>query len=74
MNITVNPLPVTSIITGEALLCNDAINKVYQVVNTPGSTYAWTLPAMLNIVYDDNLYFILTKANGALGTGNVQVI
>ena len=36
ITININPLPVTSAISGPILLCQGATNKVYQVVNTPG--------------------------------------
>jgi hypothetical protein len=73
-NVTVSQLLVTSAITGNAELCSDARNKVYQVMNHPGSTYAWTVPiGILNKNFDGNLYFILVDAV-APGIGNIQVI
>ncbi len=62
ITITINPLPVTSVISGPSVLCEDATNKVYQVVNTPGSTYSWTVPASLNITSPAGLYFIIVDA------------
>jgi hypothetical protein len=63
--VTVNPLPLTSPIDGDAVLCEDATNKVYQVKlpRNAGSTYAWTVPASLNITSTPTyLYFIITDA------------
>ena len=49
VTVTVNPLPVTSAISGPALLCDGAVNQIYSVTNTPGSTYTWTLPDSLKL-------------------------
>jgi len=62
ITISVNPLPVTSVISGPDLLCDDATNVVYQVVNTPGSTYSWTVPPSLTITSPPGLYFIIVDA------------
>ena len=72
--VTVNPLPAISAITGSALLCSDATNKVYQVANHGvTSSYTWTVPgAILTKTFDANLYFILVDAAGT-GSGNIQV-
>jgi len=45
VSLLVNPLPVTSVITGNATPNCSAIAQIYSVINTPGSTYAWTVPA-----------------------------
>ena len=37
--------PQTSPITGPTPLCQNTNGNVYSVINTPGSTYAWTVPA-----------------------------
>ena len=73
---TIKPLPVTSAITGEIKLCDDAVNRIYQVVNSAGSTYDWSVPAgLLDITFDDDLFFIMVDAvDDASGTGPVQVI
>jgi hypothetical protein len=60
--VTTNPLPVTSAITGESIICETAENKVYQVFNTPGSTYVWTVPASLIIKSPAGLNFIIVDA------------
>ena len=71
--VTVNPLPSTSIITGESPICEGVTNKVYQVDDHSGTTtYWWTLPANLSLVWDGKLNFILVNAAIA-GTGNIQV-
>ena len=43
--ITVNALPVTSPITGTATPPCSGVDYVYSVTHTPGSDYAWTVPA-----------------------------
>jgi len=71
ITININPLPVTSPITGPSVLCEDATNKIYQVVSTPGSTYAWTVPASLDNTMApglDNLYFIIVDAVMGMAT------
>ena len=35
--------PVTSAITGPVTICTNSFNQSYSVVNTPGSTYTWTV-------------------------------
>ena len=62
VTVSVNPLPVTSAILGENPICETATNKVYQVTNTPGSTYNWTVPASLNRTSPQGLYFIIVNA------------
>jgi|GEM_PF-1027244 len=62
MTLTVNPLPVTSAISGKSIICETAKSEVYQVKNTSGSTYAWTLPASLTSSSPPGLYFIIVDA------------
>jgi PKD repeat protein len=64
VDVKINPLPVTSVISGPALLCQGATNKVYSVVNTPGSTYSWSVPAGMTITSPAGLYFIIVDAPG----------
>ena len=70
ITITVNPLPVTSEISGPALLCVGAVNQVYSVVNTPGSTYTWTLPDSLRLGSPQGLNFIIVEAIGTTLPGD----
>ena len=74
--ITVNPLPLTTEISGEESLCLGAANVIYEVTSTGGSTYAWTVPGsgILTKDFDNNIYFIHTTAASAGGPENVQVI
>jgi len=37
--------PVTSAITGPSPVCPNAVGIIYSVINTPGSTYNWIIPA-----------------------------
>lgn len=41
--------PQTSAISGPVLLCQNATGNSYSVINTPGSTYTWTVPTDANI-------------------------
>ena len=45
MAVAVTPLPVTSAITGTTPVCPNTAGVSYSVTNTPGDTYAWTVPA-----------------------------
>jgi hypothetical protein len=76
VTVTINPLPVTSLITGDDELCDGDVNKVFQVTNTPGSTYEWTVPpGLLTKSFDSGLYFIIADVvSGASGSGTIQVI
>ena len=76
--IGINPLPVTSVITGPALLCNNAANQIYRVDDHAGSTYSWSITpsgagAILNKSFDGNIYFILASATGLTGVSTMQV-
>jgi hypothetical protein len=75
LTININPLPVTGPITGDAILCNTATNKVYSVTGTAGSTYTWTVPGgLLTKTVDLNTTFIIVDAVPASsGSGNIQV-
>ena len=68
LTVTVNPLPATSAITGPAVLCEDAVNQVYQVTNTPGSTYAWTVPASLDITTPPGTVFHSCRCSAGNGS------
>ena len=70
--ITVDPFPNTSPITGENSLCIGATNEIYEVVNTPGSSYSWTVPGSLDMTFNNNTYFIIVDAI-ANGSGNITV-
>lgn len=48
--ITVNALPATSVITGNATPPCEANGQVYSVTLTPGSTYLWSVPDGATIV------------------------
>ena len=74
VTITVNPLPVTSPISGESLLCVGAFNKIYQVTNTPGSTYNWSLPPALTLLSPQGLNFIIVEATGPTNPGDVITV
>ncbi|MCK7460579.1 MAG: hypothetical protein MZU84_00030 [Sphingobacterium sp.] len=47
-SVTVNALPNTSAIAGPATPACSGIGITYSVTLTPGSTYAWTVPARIN--------------------------
>ncbi|GAI25750.1 unnamed protein product, partial [marine sediment metagenome] len=71
--ITVNPYPATTDISGESNLCVGSTNNIYEVTNTVGSTYNWTIPGHLTETFNNNLYFIIVDAT-ALGTNNIEVV
>ncbi len=73
--ITINPEPVTSAITGDAVLCDGAVNKVYSVANNSGSTYDWGVTSGLNKTVDVGMYFIAVEAvGGHTGADTVWVV
>jgi hypothetical protein len=71
VDVTINPMPDTSPITGPAILCTNETNKVYQVAapRTPGSTYVWDIPAGLTLTSPPGLYFIIVDATGPTAPG-----
>ncbi len=78
ITIGINPLPVTSAISGDISLCNNAANVIYRVDDHSGSTYAWSITpsgagAILNKAFDGNIYFILATATGLTGPSTLQV-
>ncbi|WP_160118740.1 hypothetical protein, partial [Chryseotalea sanaruensis] len=41
--VTINPIPVTSAITGDNSVCASEAGVAYSVTSNAGSTYAWTI-------------------------------
>lgn len=71
MPITVIPLPASSgAITGSTLFC-EGTSQTYSVVNVPGYTYNWTVPAgwTITIGQGTNAITVTTGVN----SGNVKV-
>jgi PKD repeat protein len=73
--IAVNPTPVTSNIFGNAQICENTEDRIFQVINTPGSTYTWSVPeTLVTKKFDINTYFIIVNGvPGASGTGEITV-
>ena len=69
--ITVNALPVTSAITGNATPPCSGVGLVYSVTNTSLSTYSWTVPTGANIVSGQGTSSI--TVNFGTTNGNVTV-
>lgn len=72
VDITIDPNccdPQTSPITGPTPLCENATGNVYSVINTVGSTYAWTVPAGANITAGQGTNSITVD----FGTGGGQI-
>ncbi|MBE0641590.1 MAG: PKD domain-containing protein, partial [Bacteroidales bacterium] len=69
--INVNALPATSVITGSATPPCSGVGYVYSVTNTPGSDYAWTVPAGATITAGQGSHSI-TVTFGTTN-GNVAV-
>ncbi|MCK5136464.1 MAG: PKD domain-containing protein [Bacteroidales bacterium] len=70
-NVTVNPLPITSAITGIDTVCEGTANLVFSVVHTADSYYEWNVPAILgNITFGgsglDSYAAIVLAANTAV--------
>ena len=70
--VTVNPVPLTTDISGDPLICQDASNVVYEVADHAGSNYTWTVPGVVTKTFDGNLYFIMVDGN-APGSGDIEV-
>ncbi len=70
--VTINPLPSTSAIIGNASVCVNATGQSYSVTNTAGSTYVWTITGGTQASGGNTNS--ITVNWGAAGTGNVSVI
>jgi hypothetical protein len=66
-------LPVTSAITGNNAVCARVTGEVYSVVNTPGSTYSWTVTEG-TITSGDGTNSITVDWGPNAVSGEVQVI
>ncbi len=73
-SVTVNPLPVTSTITGSSPVCTNMTGAVYSVTNTTGSSYTWTVTGTTGstLVSGNGTNSIIANW-GSAGTGNVSV-
>ncbi|MBW8049745.1 MAG: T9SS type A sorting domain-containing protein [Cytophagales bacterium] len=69
--ITVNPLPVTSAITGITSVCENETGVAYSVINTIGSVYNWTAPPGATILSGQGTNSI--TVNWGSTSGNIQV-
>src|SRR5260370_23726002 len=63
--------PTTSAITGNVNVCYNSTGVVYSVVNTSGSTYAWTVTRGLPHTSNSNS---VTVDWSTAGPGNVSVV
>jgi hypothetical protein len=71
VQITVLPLPVTSIINGNDTVCANTAGEPYSVTNNPGSTYSWTVTG--GAIAGGNGTNAITVDWGAAGSGTVSV-
>ncbi|MHC1731146.1 MAG: PKD-like domain-containing protein [Bacteroidales bacterium] len=72
--ITVNPEPAAPVITGDDMLCTSQTNVIYTVPLTPGSSYTWTVPAVVGTkVFDANSNAIIINAAAVAGSGTITV-
>ncbi len=72
--ITINPEPAAPVITGDDMLCTNQANVIYTIPLTPGSSYAWTVPASVGTkVFDANSNAIIINAAAAAGSGTITV-
>jgi gliding motility-associated-like protein len=70
LNITINPLPNTSSITGPTIVCSGS-SANYSVTNVAGSTYSWTVTGGIP---PNGSGSIINVTWGAPGSGTVSVI
>ena len=72
--ITINPEPAAPVIAGDDMLCTNQTNIIYTVPLTPGSYYAWDVPASVGTkVFDANSNAIIINAAAAAGSGTITV-
>lgn len=71
INITVNPLPVTSSIAGPTIICENTSGSVYTVSATTGSTFDWQVTG--GILVSGQGTNAATIDWGAAGFGSVTV-
>lgn len=69
--VNVSSAPITSSITGNQTVTCNASTEVYQVVNTIGSTYNWTVPSGATIVSGQGSNAIVVNFGG--NAGNISV-
>ncbi len=74
LTVAIDPLPVTSEITGESILCEDSDDQIYRVVNTSGSAYFWTVPASFTIISPQGYNVIIVQVNGTTNPGDVITV
>ena len=78
VNVVIDPVPVTSAISGNATPDCGSVGIAYSVTNTPGSNYTWTVPTGATIVsgqgtnsimvdFDDKNGFITVTEQSASG-------
>jgi PKD repeat protein len=74
ITIGINPLPITAPIVGDTVICQDAMNVVYQIKTPPAhnvnTTYTWSVPSELTITSPLGLYFIIVDATGPSVAGD----
>ncbi len=72
LNVTVNPLPATSSITGPDTICENSNGIIYFVTNSTGSTYHWTATGGVVIISGQNTNSIAVNFTTTTGTITVQ--
>jgi hypothetical protein len=70
LNVTINPLPNTSLIAGPDTVCEGS-SANYSVTNVAGSTYAWTVTGGLPLTGTGSN---INVTWGAAGTGTITVV
>src|SRR6185369_3149355 len=70
--VVVSPIPVTSVITGDNTICANHTGDIYSVVDTPTSTYAWTVPTGASITAGQGTSSITVSWGST--SGNVSVV
>jgi hypothetical protein len=69
--VNVSGVVSTSPISGNTSISCAAQNEIYSVINTPGSTYTWSVPAGAIIVSGQGTNSIVVDFNGTSGTVSV---
>lgn len=71
LNVTINPAPSTSAITGNSSICANAQGEVYSVTNTATSFYAWSVTGGTQVAGGSSNS--ITVNWGAGPTGTIEV-
>lgn len=68
------PYPTTPVISGSSSICGTTGTKNYSVPNTPGSSYAWSMPAGANVQSGQTSSAITVNFSSFNSDGDITVV